>query len=623
MNFRPSMLSPAGPTALAQESDFALGNLSVSPSRLEVCAGEKRETIQPRVMQVLTLLARRRDEVVSRDDLIAICWGGRAVSEDAINRSIAGVRRLGDSSGEFLIETVRRVGYRLEQTASPFEAAAVVSSNSNNAVLAVLAFDNLSGDAEMAYFSDGVSEEILQTVAAKVGIKVIGRGSRFQFRGADKAASRVAAALKTTHILDGSVRRSGARVRIATNLIECRSATTLWTERFERDLSDVFAVQDEIAAAVAAALKVTLGPIAQRSAVDPAAYDLYLRALETRNRGLDAGTRLKIIALLRKATELSPGFARAWAFLATMQAGQLRFDEPEQTRGFSRNDIVAAAETALALDAGLGAAWQALAYLEPLACYEKRDTLQRKALSAAPNDPTVLTNASFFFAEIGSLREALGYARRAYEIDPMSPWVANSYACILDYIGRNEEGQALWERLCARWPDNDLIAWNAIADAGVRGDWTCFDRLVAAAGKRGFDSTRLREVLAYCKELRMPGPDVQAGVLIRARQTLDGAGALPHSTYVLLYRLGLADETFELIEQSSFAYMFDPTEPTTNGRIDDGLIFSLLHSNAMVRDVRFVRLCAKLGLCDYWVKSGNWPDCAETVAPCYDFKAEA
>ena len=88
-------------------------------------------------------------------------------------------------------------------------------------LLAVLAFDNLSGDAEMAYFSDGVSEEILQTVARGAELKVIGRGSSFQFRGRDKAAAHVAAALKATHVLDGSVRRSGNKVRIAANLIEC------------------------------------------------------------------------------------------------------------------------------------------------------------------------------------------------------------------------------------------------------------------------------------------------------------------------------------------------------------------------------------------------------------------
>ena len=111
-------------------------------------------------------------------------------------------------------------------------------------------FDNLSADPEMAFFSDGVSEEILQTVARGSELKVIGRGSSFQFRGRDKAAAHVGDALHATHVLDGSVRRSGAKVRISCSLIECARATTLWSDRFDRELSDVFALQDlEIAAA--------------------------------------------------------------------------------------------------------------------------------------------------------------------------------------------------------------------------------------------------------------------------------------------------------------------------------------------------------------------------------------
>jgi TolB-like protein len=117
--------------------------------------------------------------------------------------------------------------------------------------LAVLAFDNLSGDPGMAYFSDGVSEEIQQTFARGADLKVIGRTSSFQLRGADKTVRKAAAELKATHVLDGSVRRRGERVRISAQLIDCASETALWSNRFDRDLTDIFALQDEIAAEVA------------------------------------------------------------------------------------------------------------------------------------------------------------------------------------------------------------------------------------------------------------------------------------------------------------------------------------------------------------------------------------
>lgn len=117
---------------------------------------------------------------------------------------------------------------------------------------------------------------------------------------------------------------------------------------------------------------------------------------------------------------------------------------------------------------------------------------------------------------------------------------------------------------------------------------------------------------------------MQARALKRARDNLSRTGTFPLASFAFLYRLGLADEAFQLIDQSSFAYMFDPDRRSPSGAIDDGVIFSVLHNSGdMMKDVRFVGLCAKLGLCDYWVSTGNWPDCAEAVAPYYDFKSEA
>src|SRR5580658_10104452 len=188
MNFRPNLLKPVGPNALAQEPDFEIGLLRVSPSRLEISAGEKREKTQPRVMQVLVTMADAKGAVVSRDELIGRCWSGRIVGEDSISRCIAKVREIANLANPpaFEIETVPRVGYRLK----PATSVAGPSAPTGPTVLAVLAFDNLSRDADLEFFSEGVSEEILQTVARTAELIVIGRSSSFQFRGADKAAAR-------------------------------------------------------------------------------------------------------------------------------------------------------------------------------------------------------------------------------------------------------------------------------------------------------------------------------------------------------------------------------------------------------------------------------------------------
>lgn len=253
---------------LAGEPDFELGGLRVRPSTREVAGAATTQVLEPRVMQVLIVLARRRGAVVSRGDLEAECWSGRAVGDDAINRCIQSLRRLGETLGGYSIHTVKRVGYRLDEQTGGRAAAPV---------LAVLAFDNLSGDPDMGWFSDGLSVEILQTVAQGADLRVIGHGSSFRFRGADKAAREVAAQLGATHVLDGAVRRAGSRLRVSAHLVDGASGVTLWSMTFEREITDVFAVQDEIAGAAAAALRLAFAPARPKGAIEPAIYDLYLR----------------------------------------------------------------------------------------------------------------------------------------------------------------------------------------------------------------------------------------------------------------------------------------------------------------------------------------------------------
>jgi len=251
---------------LADEGRLRLGALTIEPALRRVAHdGGGAEIVEPRVMQVLVALTRAEGRILSRDELLRSCWHGVVVGEDAVTRVMGRLRRLVDGIGQgaFKLETVTKVGYRLVSTGRAGEAPRRDATSLAAAVeprLAVLAFDNLCDGDDMAWFSNGVSEEILQTVASGATLKVIGRGSSFQFRGAEKSASHVAAALNVTHLLDGSVRRSGPTVRISAQLVECAGQTTLWSDRFDRELSDFLAVQDEIARAVAAALAMMFAP---------------------------------------------------------------------------------------------------------------------------------------------------------------------------------------------------------------------------------------------------------------------------------------------------------------------------------------------------------------------------
>ncbi len=170
---------------LAGAARYRLGAVDVDPSMLEAAWPGGRAAVQPRAMQVLTMLAEAEGSVVSRDQLVAGCWDGRAVSEDAINRVIHLLRALAETSGGrgFSIQTIAKVGYRLVPSESAKNGAAAPMMAAEPR-LAVLAFDNLTGDPDLAYFTDGVSEEILHTVLKTTGLKVVGRSSSFALRGA-------------------------------------------------------------------------------------------------------------------------------------------------------------------------------------------------------------------------------------------------------------------------------------------------------------------------------------------------------------------------------------------------------------------------------------------------------
>jgi adenylate cyclase len=490
-------------------------------------------------------------------------------------------------------------------------------AKSAEALLAVLAFDNLSGDPEMAFFSDGVSEEIQQTVARGADLKVVGRNSSFQLRGADKTARRVASELNATHILDGSVRRSGPKVRISAQLVECASQTTLWSDRFDRELSDVFALQDEIAGAVAAALKVAFAPPpAVAVAVDPATYDLFLRA-QARAVTFDPEKLAQTIKMAEQVVAAAPKFARAWTLLAMVRTVFLRFHgEAARQSGVSRESARDAAETALNLDAGLGQAYAALSWLEARAHYEEREALNRKALELAPNDPGNLSWMGEFSYEVGRYREATDYDKRAYDLDPLDGSVAYGHAVLTDY-DRN-----LWESLCLRWPDDDRMAFGALYFAALNGDWEGYDSFVAASRARITTDPAHRALVWFTRNLRTPNPEYIMRGFEQVRQQLSRTGTVQIDTLTSLSQLGLTEDVFGLIDQASFAHWFDAAAPAPSGINHPGVIFDPVNM-AMIGDVRFVGFCSKLGLCDYWVKTDRWPDCADPGGLPYDFKAES
>ena len=226
----------------------------------------------------------------------------------------------------------------------------------------VLPFANMSGDPEQEYFSDGISEDIITDLSKVSALWVAARNTAFTFKGKHVDVPQVARQLKVSHVLEGSVRKAGGRVRITAQLVDGATGGHVWAERYDRDLNDIFALQDEISQAIVAALKLRLLPeekkaIEQRGTTDPEAYKLYLMARQYSITGNFGSARRSeaIIRLCRRAIEIDPNYARPWALMASAQI-RLRF-----FFGREGDDGLTAAERALELDGNLAEAHSAKA----------------------------------------------------------------------------------------------------------------------------------------------------------------------------------------------------------------------------------------------------------------------
>jgi len=288
--------------------------------------------------------------------------------------------------------------------------------------IAVLPFVNMSDDPDNEYFSDGVSEELLNLLARIPQLTVISRSSSFSFKNKGIDTRTIARQLNVAHVLEGSVRKMGNRVRITAQLIEARSDSHLWSETYDRDLTSVFAIQEEIAAAVVDGLRITLlGDSPRVIATTAEAYDLYLKGQYFFNR-FTANNNKRAEAFLERAVSIDPGFSPAWTMLgAAYREGSNRF----VFRSFEEGNERArhAIQQALATDPLNGSAYAVLALIEGHYDWDFAAASQHieRALELAPRDSVVLWAAAKLAGCLCQPEEAVDFARQLVAVDPISP----------------------------------------------------------------------------------------------------------------------------------------------------------------------------------------------------------
>jgi TolB-like protein len=486
--------------------DFAL-----DCDRRELRRGNELLSVEPQVFDMLQYLIHNRHRVVSKDDLLAAVWQGRSVSEATLSSRLNAARAALHDSGEKqrLVRTILRKGVRFVGAVREEPGAGVTAAieraeagfAQDRPSIAVLPFVNMSGDPEQEYFADGMVEDIITGLSRVKSFFVIARNSSFAYRGRAVDVKQVGRELGVRYVLEGSVRKAASRVRISGQLVDAETGRHLWAERYDRDLTDVFALQDEIAVSVVAAIEPNLRQaeierVRRKRPDNLDAYDLLLRALPSVYTCMPDGAA-EGLPILEQALAIEPTYALAHGFAAWAHEiiyvrggvrqenydGAIRHAQAAIEHG--RGDAMALAlggfaigmvahdrrvafeafEAALALSASC-----VFAYLfgcAPAAFggdAERAIDWGERAIRLSPLDPLNFIPhgmMGFGFFLLGRHEEAVAAYRRAIQVNPGFSHLYGWLAAPLAKLGRIEEAKAAGSRLLALNPGFSISRWCA------------------------------------------------------------------------------------------------------------------------------------------------------------------
>jgi len=320
--------------------------------------------------------------------------------------------------------------------------------------IAVLPFINMSSDPEQEYFSDGITEEVLNLLVKIPELKVTSRTSVFSFKGQKVDIPTVAEKLGVAHILEGSVRKAGNRVRITAQLIEARNDVHLWSETYERKLDDIFAIQDEIAREVVKALQIQLlGEAPLATSTNTEAYNLHLRGKHFDTLGTLEGNELSVNAY-QESIALDADFAPSWAGLSKVlgDQGWYGVTDLQEAMEASRR----AAMRALEIDNTLAEAWLVLAEIQFSYDWDwsNAEVTTRTALKYGPQNAPVLRLAGSVALSLGEMERALGLAQLAVDLDPLEYSGLAKLGTTYWALGKLEEEERIYRRILELYPDS-------------------------------------------------------------------------------------------------------------------------------------------------------------------------
>jgi TolB-like protein/Tfp pilus assembly protein PilF len=477
---------------LGRNVQLLFGECTLDIDRRELRRGAELISIGPQVFDLLVYLVQNRERVVTKDDLFEAVWSGRIVSESTLTTHINAVRKAVGDSGEAqnLIRTMPRKGFRFvgEVRADSGNAGSQIGREEpkssplalpDKPSIAVLPFQNLSGDPEQEYFADGVVEDIIAALSRMRWLFVIARNSSFTYKGRAVDVKQVGRELGVRYVLQGSVRKAASRVRIAGQLIDASTGANLWADRFEGALEDIFDLQDQITTSVVGALVPQLEQAEiERAKHKPTesldAYDYYLRGIARLNQNpSDRKANSDALKLLLKAIELDPDFAAAygmaaWCYVWRKANGWVTDHDKEITEAerFARRAVSLGKDDAVALARG----GHALAYVAGE--FEAGAAYTDQALVLNPNFAVgwMLSGlVSVYRGEPEVAIERLDRAMRLSPLDPLTFIARTAYAIAHFSAGRNDEARSWAEKVIQDKPDYQLALRTFAASSALAG----------------------------------------------------------------------------------------------------------------------------------------------------------
>ena len=608
---------------------YQFGSFQVDDADFRLSSEGSPIALEPKTLRLLLFLLQNSGRLVRKQELLDAVWPDTAVSENALTRSIGLLRRaLDDPSREpRFIETVPTVGYRFIapvvtsaatppstsdapshapsgiiadhpstqpaslpqlRTASALALLAAFASlflyhlvsrqTAKNQIhsLAVLPLENLSGNPAEEYFADGITDELITELARIPTLRVVSRTSVMQDKGARKSLVQIAKELDVDAIVEGSIVRSGDRVRITAQLIDARTDRHLWAQTFEGRSTDILSLQDSLTTQIAEETRVALVPKqTPRREIAPDAHDAYLRG----RYFFQKDDFLRSAASFRKAIALEPAYASAYAGLADALDAQTTFGMADPVQAMPQ--AIAASQHAIQLDPRNGEAYAALGSIQTIYLWDWREAERNiaRAIALSPSYPLAEMKYAALLDALGRPDEAVSHMRRALSLDPLSFFMNRRLAATL-YLARDyDQAITQFSRALELEPEHSLAAaeyqCRIFALKGMHDQAVEFDLRSLSQQDVTLDTSAIQSAYQH------RGWTAYLVARIRAFNPHAGQGCVPYQQAVDLLQLGDLDRAFEslnrALDQHCYRMTWAQVDPMLDPIRHDPRYTQLLH----------------------------------------------